>query len=199
MGNTQNKGKIISIWEISWPRYKSNAFFLQFQILYCHTCIHEANNIHNANHHRLNINTILNPSDQLNFSISTTTVKNKKLKTSYFIWITKATGNPQRFIGSRSDWLQRHDDVIKGKHSARPWLFVWGFHRSPVNSLHKGQWRGALMFSLICAWINGRANDRNVKREMELTNILATVTFSLSGDYQCGMRNAKCKILNEEW
>ena len=30
-----------------------------------------------------------------------------------------------------------------------------GIHRSPVNSLHKGQWRGALMFSLICARING--------------------------------------------
>ena len=29
--------------------------------------------------------------------------------------------------------------------------FVWGIHRSPVISLHKGQWRGALMFSLICA------------------------------------------------
>ena len=28
-------------------------------------------------------------------------------------------------------------------------------HRSPVNSPHKGQWRGALMFSLICARING--------------------------------------------
>ena len=26
--------------------------------------------------------------------------------------------------------------------------------------LHKGQWRGALMFSLICAWINGRVNNR---------------------------------------
>ena len=25
-----------------------------------------------------------------------------------------------------------------------------GIHRSPVNSPHKGQWRGALMFSLIC-------------------------------------------------
>ena len=25
---------------------------------------------------------------------------------------------------------------------------------SPVNSPHKGQWRRALMFSLICAWIN---------------------------------------------
>ena len=28
----------------------------------------------------------------------------------------------------------------------------------PVNSPHKGQWRGALMFSLICAWINGWVN-----------------------------------------
>ena len=27
-------------------------------------------------------------------------------------------------------------------------------HRSPVNSPHKGQWRGALMFSLISVWIN---------------------------------------------
>ena len=31
---------------------------------------------------------------------------------------------------------------------------------SPVNSPHKGQWRGALIFSLICAWINGLANKR---------------------------------------
>ena len=28
--------------------------------------------------------------------------------------------------------------------------------RSPVNSPHKGQWHGALMFSLICVWINNR-------------------------------------------
>ena len=33
-------------------------------------------------------------------------------------------------------------------------------HRSPVNSPHKGQWRRALMFSLICAWINGWVNNR---------------------------------------
>ena len=31
----------------------------------------------------------------------------------------------------------------------------------PVDSLHKGQWRGALMFSLICAWTNGWANNRD--------------------------------------
>ena len=40
------------------------------------------------------------------------------------------------------------------------WPFVQGIHRSPVNSPHKGQWRGALMFSLICTWINGWVNNR---------------------------------------
>ena len=30
----------------------------------------------------------------------------------------------------------------------------------PVNSPHKGQWRGALVFSLICAWINDWVNNR---------------------------------------
>ena len=30
----------------------------------------------------------------------------------------------------------------------------------PVNSPHKGQWRGSLMFSFICVWINGWVNNR---------------------------------------
>ena len=38
--------------------------------------------------------------------------------------------------------------------------FVRGIHRSPVNSPHKGQWRGALMFSFICTWMNGWVNNR---------------------------------------
>ena len=29
-----------------------------------------------------------------------------------------------------------------------------------VNSPHKGQWRGALMFSLICVWMNNWENNR---------------------------------------
>ena len=41
----------------------------------------------------------------------------------------------------------------------RYWPFVRGIHRSPVNSPHKGQWRGALMFSLICVWIKGWVNN----------------------------------------
>ena len=51
------------------------------------------------------------------------------------------------------------DDVIKWKHFPRYWPFVWGIHRSPVNSPHKGQWCGALMFSLICTWINSWVNN----------------------------------------
>ena len=35
-----------------------------------------------------------------------------------------------------------------------------GIHRTPVNSPHKDQWRGALMFSLILAWINSWVNNR---------------------------------------
>ena len=39
--------------------------------------------------------------------------------------------------------------------------FVRWIHRSLVNFPHKGQWRGALMFSLICAWTNGWINNRD--------------------------------------
>ena len=55
---------------------------------------------------------------------------------------------------------QNYDDVIKWNHFPRYWPFVRGIHRSPVNSPHKDQWRGALMFSLICTWINGWVNKR---------------------------------------
>ena len=53
-----------------------------------------------------------------------------------------------------------YDDVIKWKHFSLYWPFVRGIHRSPVNSSHKGQWRGTLMFSLICAYINSWVNNR---------------------------------------
>ena len=56
--------------------------------------------------------------------------------------------------------VMHHDDVIKWKHFPRNWPFVREIHRSPVNFLHKGQWRGALMFTLIYAWINDWVNNR---------------------------------------
>ena len=51
-----------------------------------------------------------------------------------------------------------HDVVIKWKPFPRHWPIVRGIHQSLVNSPHKGQWRGALVFSLICAWTNGWIN-----------------------------------------
>ena len=56
--------------------------------------------------------------------------------------------------------LRMHDDVIKWKHFPRNWPFVREIHRSPVNFPHKGQWRGALTFSLIYARINDWVNNR---------------------------------------
>ena len=79
------------------------------------------------------------------------------------IWISRVWNQTQE-DGNRIEWFVlllnmmtpwkrfHHDDVIKWKHFPRYWPFVRGIHRSPVNSPHKGQWRGALMFSLI--WLS---------------------------------------------
>ena len=69
-------------------------------------------------------------------------------------WVTGTVG----IRGERGRFVvfYTNDNVIKWK---RNWSFVRGIHRSAVNSPHNGQWRGALMFSLICAWINGWVNN----------------------------------------
>ena len=56
--------------------------------------------------------------------------------------------------------ITTHDDVIKWENFPCYWPFLRGIHRSPVNSPHKGQWHGALMFSLIGTWTNVRVNNR---------------------------------------
>ena len=53
-----------------------------------------------------------------------------------------------------------HDDFIQWKLFPRYWPFVRGIHGSQVNSPQKGQWRGALKFSLICTCLNGWVNKR---------------------------------------
>ena len=79
-------------------------------------------------------------------------------------------------------WLfSWHDDVIKWKHFLRYWPFVWGIHRWPLNSPHKGQWQGALMFSLICAWINGWVNNReasDLRRHCAHYDVIVMIPFS---------------------
>ena len=75
-------------------------------------------------------------------------------KMAYLYWYDTLT-----FAWALFRRLPKHDDVIKWKHFQRYWPLVRGIHRSPVNSPHIGQWRGALMFSLICTWINGWVNN----------------------------------------
>ena len=51
----------------------------------------------------------------------------------------------------------------------------------PVNSPHKGQWRGALMFSLICARINDWVNNREageLRRHRGHCDVNAMFTYS---------------------
>ena len=83
-------------------------------------------------------------------------VGHKHLKLQNYI-----TGFPTCNIGSLSmiTISFRHDDIIKWKHFSHYWPFMRGIPWSPVNSPHKGEWRGALMFSLICAWIHGWVNN----------------------------------------
>ena len=79
---------------------------------------------------------------------------------SIYLILTTWYWNTFRITGPLSrQSTGQHDDVIKWKHVPRHWPFVQGIHRSPVNSPHNGQCRGALMFSLICAWINGWVNN----------------------------------------
>ena len=71
-------------------------------------------------------------------------------------WRKYQWNHPYWRILSSTWWRHQVDTFF-----LRYWPFVRGIHRSPVNSPHKGQWRWALMFSLICSWTNCWENNRN--------------------------------------
>ena len=89
-------------------------------------------------------------------------------------------------------YLSGNDDVIKWKHFPRYWPFVRGIHRSPVNSPHKGQWGGALMFSLICArmndWVNREAGDlRRYRTHYDVIVMSVAVPVGLKKEMDCSI------------
>ena len=65
--------------------------------------------------------------------------------------VGRHTVHPKKYADT-SCCVVFHEDVIKWKH-----FRIIG---SLCGSPDKGQWRGALMFSLICAWINGWVKNR---------------------------------------
>ena len=92
-----------------------------------------------------------------------------------------------------------HDDVIKWKYFPRYWPFVRGIHRPPVNSPHKGQWRGALMFTLICARINGWVNNceaGDLRRNRAHYDVIVMATsVSQCTDVVEGMRSHNARYI----
>ena len=64
------------------------------------------------------------------------------------------------YIYIESQTAMFHDDAIKWKQFPRYWPFMPGIHWSSVNSPQKSKWCGALMFSLICVWINRWVSNR---------------------------------------
>ena len=86
-------------------------------------------------------------------------------------------GNIQPCNMEFKNYLEASYDCLQGENpttSVTKWASTWWRHQmetfsallaicagnSPVTSPHKGLWRGALMFSLICVWINGWVNNR---------------------------------------
>ena len=111
----------------------------------------------------------LSVSDMLNWGLSKSRFWSMWLKLKSPTWDTEA-----------QQYNRSQDDVIIWKHFPRYWPFVQGVYRSPVNSTHKGQWCGALMFSLICAFINDWVNNhgagdlRRLRPHQDI-NVMVTV------------------------
>ena len=85
------------------------------------------------------------------------------VKWPWRVWVKSTDSKPQQDTTQSKlcakYFFSVHDDVMKWKYFPRYWPFVREIHRSPVNFPHKGQWRGALMFTLICDRMNGWVNN----------------------------------------
>ena len=91
------------------------------------------------------------------------------------------------FLGSCRTYpvlFVKHDDVTKWKHFSHYWPFVREVLRLPVNSQHKGQWRVALLFPLVCArtncWINNRDAD-DLRLHRAHYDVIVMDQFVISG------------------
>ena len=102
----------------------------------------------------------------------------------------KQYGRYQEIYSTFCVHCMHHNDVIKWKHFPHCWPLVQGIQRSPVNSPDRGQWCGALMFSLMYAWTSGiiiiiiitdYSNCRNV--HLKLWPMLIQNLYSMIWNY----------------
>ena len=67
------------------------------------------------------------------------------------------------------------------------------------NSPHKGQWRGALMFSLICVWINGRTNNGeagDLRRHRPYSDVIVMLSQHHKSWSHCFARSSLDMVLS---
>ena len=80
-------------------------------------------------------------------------------------------------------------------------LLVLCAGNSPVNSPHKGQWGGALVFSLTCPWTNGYVNNRDAgdlrcyRAHYEVT-VMNKITIATTASVKCQSLLQNCLKLN---
>ena len=63
--------------------------------------------------------------------------------------------------------------------------------------IHLGQWRGALMFSLICAWIKGWVKGReagDLRRHCSHYDIIVMAIYWVHGQYICSCNNVTVNV-----
>ena len=110
-------------------------------------------------------------------------------------WLKRPVPIKFQWLGKHSPCSMLHDDVIKWKRFPLYWSLVRGIHRSPVNSPHKGQWRGALIFSLICAWIDAWVNNRgagDLRHHRAHYDVIAMLRGNIKNDDQSAFDCDQC-------
>ena len=86
----------------------------------------------------------------------------RNMKYQYFCTDLLRNCNPENILRSTGTKPQEHIAWWRRQMETFSALLALcaGNSPVPVNSPHKGQWRGALMFSLICVRINDWVNNR---------------------------------------
>ena len=99
----------------------------------------------------------------------------RKHNSQFLVW--RALGNPHtcqklsRFITKYEKFIRRLSITLSSDKQANSWWrhqmetfsALLAILQYPVISPHKGQWRGALMFYLICAWMHDWVNNREAR------------------------------------
>ena len=89
---------------------------------------------------------------------------NERLSKESWGWWFETPSRPLWHHSNALLVIKAHFSKSSWRHQMEPFsallVLCAGNSPIPVNSPHKSQWRGALMFSLICAWINNWVNNR---------------------------------------